>query len=110
MTTTADGRHSDNTETNKADIDRAEAESATTENLSVLAYLKHYLAGTLRPQHRTHMRYPTAISQTLGFRLTGIGDGTSELRVGVTPERFGNQGKIYGGFLTELADAAIGTA
>ena len=80
-------------------------------DLPVLDYLQRTLAGTLRPEHRTHLRYPTAISRTLGFRLVRIGRGTATIHAHADTSRFGNQqGTIHGGFLTELADATIGTA
>lgn len=92
-------------------MDNTDHTSRTEEHLSVLAYLERTLAGTLLPHHRTHMRYPTAIAETLGFRLVRIGEATATIHVDVTTERFGNQqGTIHGGFLTELADATIGTA
>ncbi|WP_040586193.1 PaaI family thioesterase [Segniliparus rugosus] len=57
------------------------------------------------------MRYPTAISQLLGFHIVEVGEGTASVRVEVDPARHGNQqGTVHGGFLVELADAAIGTA
>ncbi|MET9327307.1 PaaI family thioesterase [Tsukamurella sp. NPDC003166] len=57
------------------------------------------------------MRYPTAISRTLGFRLIVIGEAEAVLAVDARVDRVGNQqGTVHGGFLTELADAAIGTA
>lgn len=79
--------------------------------LPALEYLERMLAGTLRPEHRTSMRYPTAISRTLGFRLVDIGEGTAGIRTDADTARFGNQqGTIHGGYLAELADATIGTA
>ncbi|WP_407659336.1 PaaI family thioesterase [Jiangella rhizosphaerae] len=57
------------------------------------------------------MRYPTAISELLGFEITAIGPGTASVAVSVDAARHGNQqGTVHGGFLVELADAAIGTA
>ncbi|WP_157521927.1 PaaI family thioesterase [Herbidospora cretacea] len=80
-------------------------------DLSVLDYLRRELAGTLEPGDRTHLRHPTAISRLLGFRVTGIGPGFAEVRVTADPDAHGNQqGTVHGGFLVELADAAIGTA
>lgn len=85
--------------------------SAAAIELPVLEYVEHMLAGTLKPEHRTHMRYPTAISKTLGFHIGSIGDGTATLFADVSVDIQGNQqGTIHGGFLTELADATIGTA
>lgn len=57
------------------------------------------------------MRYPTAISQLLGFEIVAVDAGTASIRVQTDPDRHGNQqGTVHGGFLVELADAAIGTA
>ncbi|MGL6235385.1 MAG: PaaI family thioesterase [Segniliparus sp.] len=57
------------------------------------------------------MRYPTAISRLLDFQIVDVGEGTASLRAEVDPARHGNQqGTVHGGFLVELADAAIGTA
>jgi uncharacterized protein (TIGR00369 family) len=84
---------------------------ASVDELSVLAYLQRHVAGTLGPEHRTRMRYPTAISQLLGFEVVAVAAGTASLRVVADTELHGNQqGTVHGGFLTELADAAIGTA
>ena len=80
--------------------------------MPVLEFLQRQLAGTLSPDDRTHMRYPTAISQLLGFRITAVGAGTAAVEVGVDAAGVhGNPpGTVHGGFITELADAAIGTA
>ena len=57
------------------------------------------------------MRYPTAISQLLGFEIAAVGPGTATVTVYVDPNSHGNQqGTVHGGFLAELGDAAIGTA
>jgi uncharacterized protein (TIGR00369 family) len=57
------------------------------------------------------MRYPTAISQLLGFRIAAIGQGTATLELDADTALHGNQqGTVHGGLLCELADAAIGTA
>lgn len=91
--------------------DHATGSVPASVDLPVLEYLERTLAGTLLPEHRTHMRYPTAISQTLGFRLVDIGEGIATIHADSGLDRFTNQqGTIHGGFLTELADAAIGTA
>lgn len=80
-------------------------------DLPVLEYLERRLAGTLEPGDRTHLRYPTAISGTLGFQIIGVGPGTAAVRAAVDAAVHGNQqGTVHGGFLVELADAAIGTA
>lgn len=80
-------------------------------HLPVLDYLRRDIAGTLEPGHRTHLHHPTAISRLLGFEIAEVGPGTATLRVVADPELHGNQqGTVHGGFLVELADAAIGTA
>ncbi|MEN4474555.1 PaaI family thioesterase [Mycolicibacterium cosmeticum] len=57
------------------------------------------------------MRYPTAISTLLGFEITAVQHGSATITVKVDPQTHGNQqGTVHGGFLVELADAAIGTA
>ncbi|MFS0900028.1 PaaI family thioesterase [Mycolicibacterium litorale] len=57
------------------------------------------------------MRYPTAISELLGFEIRSVGPGSASVAVDTDPARHGNQqGTVHGGFLVELADAAIGTA
>lgn len=80
-------------------------------HLSVLDYLRRQLAGTLADDDRTHMRYPTAISTLLKFRLADIGEAMAVLELDADAARHGNQqGTVHGGLLCELADAAIGTA
>ncbi|MEE6163385.1 MULTISPECIES: PaaI family thioesterase [unclassified Mycolicibacterium] len=57
------------------------------------------------------MRYPTAISTLLGFEITAVEHGSASITAEVDPDTHGNQqGTVHGGFLVELADAAIGTA
>ncbi|WP_129670209.1 PaaI family thioesterase [Phytoactinopolyspora endophytica] len=57
------------------------------------------------------MRYPTAISELLDFEIAAIGTGTASVVVDADATCHGNQqGTVHGGFLVELADAAIGTA
>ena len=76
-----------------------------------MRFLQQYLRGALSPEDKSHMRYPTAISQTLGMRIAAIGAGTAAVEIDAVPEKHGNQqGTIHGGLLCELADAAIGTA
>lgn len=59
----------------------------------------------------THQKYPTAISQTLGFNIASISQGEAKIILDADSEIHGNQqGIIHGGMLCELADAAIGTA
>ncbi|MFT4174598.1 MAG: PaaI family thioesterase [Rhodocyclaceae bacterium] len=80
-------------------------------HLPVLEYLQRSLDGTLSPGHATHLRYPTAISCLLGFRIVAIGAATATLELDADAGRHGNQqGTVHGGLLCELADAAIGTA
>lgn len=77
----------------------------------VLSYLQRRLTGITQPDNVIHMRYPTAISTLLGFEISAVGAGTAAVTVEVDPARHGNQqGTVHGGFLVELADAAIGTA
>lgn len=79
--------------------------------LPVLEFLQRRLQGTSQPEDRTHMRYPTAISELLDFEIAAIGSGTATVVVDVDATCHGNQqGTVHGGFLVELADAAIGTA
>jgi uncharacterized protein (TIGR00369 family) len=79
--------------------------------LTTLEFLKRQIDGTLPQNAITEMRYPTAISKTLGFRISRIDIGFAELQLDANPEKHGNQqGTIHGGMLSELADAAIGTA
>lgn len=80
-------------------------------HLPVLAYLQRQLEGTLAHGDATHMRYPTAISQLLGFRIVAIGEAMATVELAADATRHGNQqGTVHGGLLCELADAAIGTA
>lgn len=79
--------------------------------LSVLDYLRRQLAGTLSEVDATHLRYPTAISGLLGFRIVAVGEAMAALEMDADARRHGNQqGTVHGGLLCELADAAIGTA
>lgn len=81
------------------------------QTLPVLDYLQRMLAGELAVNEQTYMRYPTAISELLGFRITEIGEAMSVLELDADAKRHGNQqGTVHGGLLCELADAAIGTA
>lgn len=57
------------------------------------------------------MRYPTAISRLLNFRITAIDEASATLELNADAALHGNQqGTVHGGLLCELADAAIGTA
>ncbi|AHB04928.1 MULTISPECIES: PaaI family thioesterase [Pandoraea] len=79
--------------------------------LPVLTYLQRQLAGTLRDGERTHMRYPTPISELLQFQIVEVGEASAVIALQARAERHGNQqGTVHGGLLCELADAAIGTA
>ena len=83
----------------------------TVHHLPVLEYLERQLDGTLAPDAETHMRYPTAISQLLGFRIVAIDEASATVELEADAMRHGNQqGTVHGGLLCELADAAIGTA
>lgn len=85
--------------------------NSVTNRYPVLAYLQRVLAGTQEGQQATHMRYPTAISQLLGFRIVAVGEAMATLELQADPALHGNQqGTVHGGLLCELADAAIGTA
>lgn len=85
--------------------------SETAHELPVIDYLRKQIAGTLSPEDRTHMRYPTAISQLLGFRIVEIDPGRAVVELDADASVHGNQqGTVHGGMLVELADAAIGTA
>jgi uncharacterized protein (TIGR00369 family) len=79
--------------------------------LSVLEYLQRQLSNRLNDDHVTHMRYPTAISKLLGFRIVEIGEALAVVEMDADANLHGNQqGTVHGGLLCELADAAIGTA
>lgn len=79
--------------------------------LSVLTFLRRYLSNTLRAGDSTHLRYPTAISQTLGMRIVAVSEGEATVEMDADAVLHGNQqGTVHGGLLSELADAAIGTA
>ncbi|MFF9075787.1 PaaI family thioesterase [Streptomyces sp. NPDC014872] len=81
------------------------------DRLPVLDHLRRHVSSEAWPDEPTHMRYPTAISQTLGFTITAVEAGVASVRVDADATRHGNQqGTVHGGFLVELADAAIGTA
>lgn len=79
--------------------------------LPVLDYLQRQIEGRLAADEATHMRYPTAISQMLGFRIVVVGEAMAVVEFDADAQRHGNQqGTVHGGMLCELADAAIGTA
>lgn len=82
----------------------------STEKFPVLNFLRQHLNNTKEP-NPTHMRYPTAISQTLNFKIDEVEAQKATVSLFGDPELHGNQqGTIHGGLLCELADAAIGTA
>lgn len=77
--------------------------------LPVLDALRLHLQGLDMPP--TPMRYPTAISQLLKFRIVDVGPAMAVLELDADAVLHGNQqGTVHGGLLCELADAAIGTA
>ncbi|CAM3651105.1 PaaI family thioesterase [Bordetella bronchialis] len=87
------------------------AMTEAVEHLPVLEYLRRQLEGTLDADATTHMRYPTAISRLLDFRIVAIGEAMAAVELDADAARHGNQqGTVHGGMLCELADAAIGTA
>lgn len=82
-----------------------------SEKLPTLEFLRRQLDGSLPSDATTEMKYPTAISRLLGFRITEIDAGYAKLELDANAEFHGNQqGTVHGGMLCELADAAIGTA
>jgi uncharacterized protein (TIGR00369 family) len=79
--------------------------------LSTLEFLRQQLDGSLPRGVTTEMRYPTAISKLLGFRITAIDVGYAQVELDADAAIHGNQqGTVHGGTLCELADATIGTA
>lgn len=79
--------------------------------LTVLEYLRRQIDGTLPPDATCRMSYPTAISQLLGIRMVSIDKAHACLEMDADAAIHGNQqGTVHGGLLSELADAAIGTA
>lgn len=80
-------------------------------HVPVLEFLKRQLDGSLTADTVTHMRYPTAISALLRFRIVEIGEALAVIELDANCAIHGNQqGTVHGGLLCELADAAIGTA
>ncbi len=80
-------------------------------HLSVLEYLQRQINGDLPENASCAVKYPTAISQLLGFRITEIDEGYACLEMDADAAIHGNQqGTVHGGLLSELADAAMGTA
>lgn len=81
------------------------------DKLPVLEYLQKHVEGSLTEAHTTHMKYPTAISQTLDIRIVEVGKGVATVEIDADSDVHGNQqGTVHGGLICELADAAIGTA
>ena len=81
------------------------------DKLPVLEYLQKHVEGSLTENHTTHMKYPTAISQTLDIRIIEVGAGVATVEIEADSDVHGNQqGTVHGGLICELADAAIGTA
>ncbi|HNI08165.1 MAG TPA: PaaI family thioesterase, partial [Thiobacillaceae bacterium] len=79
--------------------------------LPTLEYLRRQIDGSLPPGADTDMQYPTAISRLLGFSVTAVEAGMASLEIQADAALHGNQqGTVHGGLLSELADAAIGTA
>jgi uncharacterized protein (TIGR00369 family) len=79
--------------------------------LPVLAFLQRHVAHATVDGNNTSMRYPTAISRTLGMRIVAVAEGEATVEIDADPALHGNQqGTIHGGLISELADAAIGTA
>lgn len=79
--------------------------------LPTLEFLSKQLDGSLPVDAITEMKYPTAISKLLGFRIVEIDKGYAKLELDADAEIHGNQqGTVHGGMLSELADATIGTA
>jgi len=79
--------------------------------LPILDFLRRQIDGTLPAGAQTLLRYPTAISQLLDFRLVDVGPAMAVIELDADAARHGNQqGTVHGGMLCELADAAIGTA
>lgn len=59
----------------------------------------------------SRFQYPPTIAQTLGFRLTEVGEGTATIEMDADPAKHANpMGTIHGGVLCDIADATIGTA
>jgi uncharacterized protein (TIGR00369 family) len=59
----------------------------------------------------SRFQYPPTIAQTLGFKLTEVGEATATIEMEADPAKHANpMGTIHGGVLCDIADATIGTA
>lgn len=77
----------------------------------VLQFLQKMVDGSLKENENTFFQYPTAISKLLKFNVVEVDQGHSKISVDADAKIHGNQqGTVHGGFISELADAAIGTA
>lgn len=80
------------------------------EQYQTLDYLRQVVAGN-SPRRGTPFHYPTAISKLLGFEVVFVEKAQATLQLKADASIHGNQqGTVHGGLLSELADAAIGTA
>lgn len=85
--------------------------SDASTRMTVLDYLKRLVDGTLAPGDETQLNYPPPVWQLLGYRLIEVDTGRATLGVTADAATHGSQlGTVHGGFLSELADAAMGTA
>ena len=74
-------------------------------------YLRGYVDGTLPEGAETSMRYPPAISRTIGFDVVELGEASAVMEMTTDPSVHANpMGTVHGGVLCDIADAAIGTA
>ncbi|WP_260128746.1 PaaI family thioesterase [Elizabethkingia anophelis] len=81
------------------------------EKIPVLDYLRKVVNHESVEGYVTFLQYPTAISETLKFKLTGIDHGEAHVSLKTDVNVHANQqGTVHGGMLCELADVAIGTA
>lgn len=82
-----------------------------TQKLPVLKFLQRMVENRLDASDTTHMLYPTAISRTLAMRVIAVAEGQASVEMDADARIHGNQqGTVHGGIISELADAAIGTA
>lgn len=79
--------------------------------LPVAEYLRRYVDGALRPEDTCQLEYPPPVWRRLGVSLTDVGIGSATLQATADRDGVGSQlGTVHGGFIAELADAAMGTA